>query len=63
MVIIYHEQLVSLLLIDVYSSQGFPGRIAGQDGKTKFTIENASRTRIVLADTYGSILHLTTERH
>jgi len=30
----------------------FTGRIAGQDGKTKFTIENASRTRIVLADTY-----------
>lgn len=30
----------------------FAGRIAGQDGKTKFTIENASRTRIVLADTY-----------
>ena len=29
----------------------FSGRIAGQDGKTKFTIENASRTRIVLADT------------
>ena len=28
------------------------GRIAGQDGKTKFTIENASRTRIILADTY-----------
>ena len=28
------------------------GRIAGQDGKTKFTIENTSRTRIVLADTY-----------
>ena len=28
------------------------GRIAGQDGKTKFTIENASRTRIVLADTW-----------
>jgi len=27
------------------------GRIAGQDGKTKFTIENSSRTRIVLADT------------
>ena len=27
------------------------GRIAGQDGKTKFTSENASRTRIVLADT------------
>jgi RNA-binding protein PNO1 len=30
----------------------FLGRIAGQEGKTKFTIENASRTRIVLADTY-----------
>lgn len=28
------------------------GRIAGKDGKTKFTIENASRTRVVLADTY-----------
>ncbi|KIL69988.1 hypothetical protein M378DRAFT_190332 [Amanita muscaria Koide BX008] len=27
------------------------GRIAGHEGKTKFTIENASRTRIVLADT------------
>lgn len=27
------------------------GRIAGRDGKTKFTIENASKTRIVLADT------------
>ena len=27
------------------------GRIAGKDGKTKFTIENATRTRVVLADT------------
>lgn len=26
------------------------GRIAGQDGKTKFAIENATRTRIVVAD-------------
>lgn len=26
------------------------GRIAGKDGKTRFTIENVSRTRIVLAD-------------
>jgi RNA-binding protein PNO1 len=26
------------------------GRIAGKDGKMKFSIENASRTRIVLAD-------------
>lgn len=32
------------------------GRIAGQDGKTKFTIENASRTRIVLADTWVALL-------
>jgi len=26
------------------------GRIAGKDGKTKFTIENSTKTRIVLAD-------------
>jgi RNA-binding protein PNO1 len=26
------------------------GRIAGQGGKTKYAIENATRTRIVLAD-------------
>ena len=26
------------------------GRIAGQNGKTKYAIENATRTRIVLAD-------------
>lgn len=26
------------------------GRIAGKGGKTKFTIENVTRTRIVLAD-------------
>jgi RNA-binding protein PNO1 len=31
------------------------GRIAGHEGKTKFTIENTSRTRIVLADTYVHI--------
>jgi RNA-binding protein PNO1 len=31
------------------------GRIAGKDGKTKFAIENASRTRIVLA---GSTIHI-----
>lgn len=28
------------------------GRIAGKGGKTKFTIENVTKTRIVLADTY-----------
>lgn len=32
------------------------GRIAGKDGKTKFAIENASKTRIVLADSKISIL-------
>lgn len=26
------------------------GRIVGQDGKTKFAIENATRTRVVIAD-------------
>jgi RNA-binding protein PNO1 len=32
------------------------GRIAGQDGKTRFAIENATRTRIVLADSRIHIL-------
>jgi RNA-binding protein PNO1 len=32
------------------------GRIAGKDGKTKFAIENATRTRIVLADQKVHIL-------
>ncbi len=32
------------------------GRIAGQAGKTKFTIENTTKTRIVLADTKVHIL-------
>jgi len=32
------------------------GRIAGQGGKTKFAIENATRTRIVLADQHIHIL-------
>ena len=32
------------------------GRIAGQDGKTKFAIENATRTRIVVANTKIHIL-------
>nr|CCA14072.1 RNAbinding protein PNO1like protein putative [Albugo laibachii Nc14] len=32
------------------------GRLAGQDGKTKYTIENATRTRIVLADQKINIL-------
>jgi len=32
------------------------GRIAGKDGKTKFAIENASKTRVVLADSRVHIL-------
>ncbi|KAI9222796.1 pre-rRNA-processing protein PNO1, partial [Blastocladiella britannica] len=32
------------------------GRIAGKSGKTKYTIENASRTRVVVADTKIHIL-------
>jgi len=32
------------------------GRIAGKDGRTKFAIENATRTRIVVADTHIHIL-------
>ena len=32
------------------------GRVAGQGGKTKNTIENATKTRIVLADTHIHIL-------
>lgn len=32
------------------------GRIAGKGGKTKFTIENVTKTRIVLADTKVNIL-------
>lgn len=32
------------------------GRMAGKNGKTKFTIENASKTRIVIADTKIHIL-------
>jgi len=32
------------------------GRIAGHDGKTKFTIENVTKTRIVLADSHIHIL-------
>ncbi|KAJ1901400.1 pre-rRNA-processing protein pno1 [Kickxella alabastrina] len=32
------------------------GRIAGKDGKTKYTIENSTKTRIVLADSKVHIL-------
>jgi rRNA processing protein Krr1/Pno1 len=32
------------------------GRVAGKSGKTKFTIENATKTRVVLADSKIHIL-------
>ena len=32
------------------------GRIAGKGGKTKFTIENVSKTRIILADSWVLII-------
>ena len=32
------------------------GRVAGQDGKTRYTIENVTKTRIVLADSKVHIL-------
>ncbi|KAK8805386.1 hypothetical protein WA158_002042 [Blastocystis sp. Blastoise] len=34
------------------------GRIAGQNGKTKFAIENATKTRIVLADQKDAVCNL-----
>jgi hypothetical protein len=37
------------------------GRIAGKDGQTKFTIENATKTRIVLADKYLHFLCSTSQ--
>jgi RNA-binding protein PNO1 len=50
------SRAIGTYLLDIYGYVRlrrfvFQGRIAGQDGKTKFTIENASRTRIILADT------------
>jgi hypothetical protein len=33
-----------------------PWRLAGKSGKTKFTIENSTRTRIVIADQHIRIL-------
>ena len=51
-----HWYVPSMILwVPVWLRQGFQGRIAGQDGKTKFTIENASRTRIILADTWVDV--------
>ncbi|ODV95764.1 hypothetical protein PACTADRAFT_56108 [Pachysolen tannophilus NRRL Y-2460] len=43
------------------------GRIAGKDGRTKFAIENSTRTRIVLADSkihiLGGFTHIKLARH
>mmetsp|Transcript_21583 Transcript_21583/g.43613 ORF Transcript_21583/g.43613 Transcript_21583/m.43613 type:complete len:273 (-) Transcript_21583:60-878(-) len=43
------------------------GRIAGQDGKTRYAIENATRTRIVVADTrvhmLGSVANVRVARN
>ena len=33
-----------------YMFMAYTGRVSGKEGRTKFAIENATRTRIVLAD-------------
>lgn len=38
------------------------GRIAGKGGKTKFTIENVTKTRIVMQDRYVRALELSHDK-